>query len=117
MAAANALVGAMIVAISQGDDHKLLVDESLRYTLKGIELCPKNGDKMLLGYEGMPKNSKKLVSLGVFCINDEYVCLHPDIYDALEEKKAKRDRLIERLKCFSADREESINEQDLAGLL
>lgn len=117
MSAANELIGEMVDTINQGGDHKLLVDESLRYTLKSIELCPKIGDKMLLGYEGMPKTSKKLVSLGVFCINDEYVSLHPDIYEALEKKKAKRDRLLERLKRLSADREESISEQDLAGLL
>lgn len=117
MAAHNALVSAMVDAINNGDDYKLLVDEKLRYTLRGIELYPKSGDRMLLGYDGMPETSKKLVELGVFCINDEYVSLHPDIYEALEKKKAKRDRLLERLKRLSADREESISEQDLAGLL
>ncbi len=115
MAAHNALVSAMVDAINNGDDHKLLVDEKLRYTLRGIELCPKSGDRMLLGYDGMPKTSKKLVELGVFCIDGDKVKLHGDIYDALEEKRAKRDRLIERL--IELKGVESINEHELADCL
>lgn len=87
MAAHNALVSAMVNAINNGDDYKLLVDEKLRYTLSGIELYPKSGDRMLLGYDGMPETSKKLVELGVFCIDGDNVKLHDDIYDALEEKR------------------------------
>lgn len=114
MAAPNALVSAMVDAIKNGEDHRLLVEEELRASLNGIVLCKKAKDKMLLGYKGMPRTSKKLVTLGVYTIEGEYVSLHRDIYLALKEKSAKMDRLLERLK--RANKGEPLTEQELAEL-
>lgn len=112
MVAPNALVSAMVDAIENGKDHRLLVEEELRASLSGIVLFEQAKDKMLLGYKGMPRTSKKLVTLGVYVIEGEYVCLHRDIYKALKKKDAKRDRLLERL--IRANKGESLTEQELA---
>lgn len=114
-AAPHSLINSIISAIQNNADFSLAVPEHLRYVLRAMHMTPNGRSEMLKGIAGLPRTSKQMVELGVFYIDGNFVCLHRDIFSALEAKDAKRDALIKRLQQYAAGT--PLTEAELAGFL
>jgi hypothetical protein len=94
----NELVDCVVKAIDKGQDYTLCVQEPERDTLKSFVKATDGRDLMLLGIKGLPTRTAKLVKLGVCYIDGDYVCLHRDIYVAIQKKERKFEDFLEKLK-------------------
>jgi hypothetical protein len=99
----NELVKCIVASIKDDKDYGLCVHESLRYVLKACATAVKGRGKMELGLEGLPKDSAKLVKMGVFYIEGDYVYAHRGIYDALQKKERKFEEMLKRLEAKVGD--------------
>jgi hypothetical protein len=91
------LVSRIVASIRNNEDYTLCVKESLRYVLKACSSAVKGRGKMELGLGGLPKCSAKLVEMGVFYIDGNYVYVHREIYVALQEKQRAFNERLKRL--------------------
>jgi hypothetical protein len=96
------LIAEIVQDIDADLDHTLRVPEPLRATLNACSVFGQARDEMHKGINGLPKTSAKLVALEVFYIEDKYVWLHRDIYQALKRKGVRRDDFIARLEARAA---------------
>jgi len=98
MQSKNKLVIEISNAIENGKDYTLLVPESLRFVLKSCANAPGGKSEMLTGLKGLPKDSLKLVEMGVFHIDGGYVKVDSDILRAIEKKTNNLESLLVKLK-------------------
>lgn len=93
----NELVSCIVASIKSNNDYTLCVKEPLRYVLKACSSAVKGRGKMERGLEGLPKDSAKLVKMGVFYIDGNYVYVHREIHIALQEKERAFNEMLKRL--------------------
>ncbi len=75
-----------------------ILGESLYYTFNAIITCYRDGAKMELGVNGLPKPTRKPVDLGVLYIDRGIVRLHPELKTKVEEITQRQDSLLAKLK-------------------
>lgn len=91
-----AIVSQIAALIPKTEAYADCLPEPLRAPLRGIQLEGFRSP-MLLGIKGLPATSARLVSMGIFLIDDDHVVLHPVLRRAFEDKRAAKDAFLARL--------------------
>lgn len=91
------IVSQIAALIPKTEAYADCLPEPLRAPLRAIQLYDGYRSPMLLGLKGLPSTSARLVSMGIFLIDDDHVVLHPVLRSAFEDKRAAKDALLARL--------------------
>lgn len=96
----NTLITNIADAVKNHEDYTVFVEEKLRYTLRAFIGLTDGKTEMVLGVEGLPDTTTKLINLGICYTRGKYVYLNRDIYNAIQDKNRNFDELLKKLRSM-----------------
>jgi hypothetical protein len=76
---------------------KKILGETLGSSFSYLVTSPKLKDEMLLGIEGLPEHSAKLVEMGIYVINGKYVELCEELKKVVRRSSKNEEIMLKRL--------------------